>query len=190
MGQLNDDLESIVRERDNIERRIKNVTAEPFIAKQEGKSMATRIATLNSKLNEKEKIAGKHKHEENEKLDELEKKKTEIMKLEAQVEAQKSLHEEARRKFNTETRADVNYTEVIRGFYHSDEKKFSNTLSDLHMEGNDKLTPLWADLDFLDHGEFGDNDLIKEKDEEKAIRNQISKLEQMKVDLDAEYSKS
>ena len=84
----------------------------------------------------------------------------------------------------------MNYTEVIKGFYHSDERKFSNTLSDLHMEGNEKLTPLWADLDFLDHGEFGDNDLIKVEDEEQAIRNQIAKLEQMKVDLDAEFSKS
>ena len=46
MSALQKDLEDTMEARDNIERSIRNVTAEPFLRKDEGDSIAVRIQDL------------------------------------------------------------------------------------------------------------------------------------------------
>jgi len=58
-------MEDTIEARDNIERSIKNVTAEPFLRKEEGNSLAVRIQDLQQRLQEKDRLARKLKEEEN-----------------------------------------------------------------------------------------------------------------------------
>lgn len=50
--------------RDKIERSIRNVTAEPFLQKEDGNTIKVRIEDLRHRLGEKESLARKRKEEE------------------------------------------------------------------------------------------------------------------------------
>ena len=58
------ELEDTIEARDKIERAIRNVTAEPFLRKNEGNSVAVRIQDIQQRLMEKDRIARKIKEEE------------------------------------------------------------------------------------------------------------------------------
>jgi hypothetical protein len=65
VADLEKELEDTIEARDNIERCIRNVTAEPFLRKgEQGNSVAIRVQDLTLRLQEKERLARKLKEEE------------------------------------------------------------------------------------------------------------------------------
>ena len=54
---LEAELQSIQEHRDGIERSIRNVTAEPFMKKDSGQSIAMKVVDLKEKLTEKDRLA-------------------------------------------------------------------------------------------------------------------------------------
>mmetsp|Transcript_23985 Transcript_23985/g.29826 ORF Transcript_23985/g.29826 Transcript_23985/m.29826 type:complete len:89 (-) Transcript_23985:74-340(-) len=64
VADIQRELEDTIEARDNIERSIKNVTAEPFLRKDEGNSLAVRVQDLQQRLQEKDRLARKLKEEE------------------------------------------------------------------------------------------------------------------------------
>ena len=57
VADIENELNEVIAERDNTERSIRNVTAEPFMKREEGNSVATRVEDLKDRLRQKEQEA-------------------------------------------------------------------------------------------------------------------------------------
>ena len=186
---LEGELGQIAEERDQIERSIRNVTAEPFLPKDGGQSLAARITQLQTRVNAQTKEAHRLKAVEAEVADDHAAKKAALTVLQAQTKDLAAQHGATLDAFRAEQANHKGPTEqeVGKGLLGADPGKFTTTMTDLYMGGADTAAPIWAKLPFL---ERATDEADRDKDPKAVLRAEIAKLTQEKSDFAAELEKA
>ena len=98
---LENELNGIIEHRDGIERSIRNVTAEPFLKKDSGQTIAMKIVDLKEKLREKEKLCRTLKEQERGTKTRFDAQKAELEKLTGAKNTKEGEHQEIRKNFQS-----------------------------------------------------------------------------------------
>ena len=86
LNDVDNELRETLEARDQIERSIRNVTAEPFLRRDENENtLAMRITDLRHKLKEKDKEAQKQKELETSLLAQLQERTADVARLEGET---------------------------------------------------------------------------------------------------------
>ena len=96
---LEAELQSIQEHRDGIERSIRNVTAEPFMKKDSGQSIAMKVVDLKEKLTEKDRLARALKEQERELKTAFDEKKGNLDRLKGMKNTKEGEHQTVKDNF-------------------------------------------------------------------------------------------
>ena len=99
VADIQRDLEETLEARDKIERSIRNVTAEPFLQKEDGNTIKVRIEDLRHRLGEKESLARKRKEEEKKITEEFKELEIEMHKLTGEKNQIEGTHKALKEEF-------------------------------------------------------------------------------------------
>lgn len=167
-------------ERDGLEKSIRHVTSEPFFKRENGQSTLKRLADLEDKLVQKDKIAKELRIQEEKKTHEFNTVKTAVEKLTGERDYVKGENEKLRGKYTEDNMSDFN---VHKTLFKMDPQKYGQALTDMAPSSDN--APIWANLDFLDRGQeqFNPNDA-------KALKYEIMKIKHENKDFAAELEKA
>lgn len=173
---------------DGIERSIRNVTAEPFLRKNDdGNSVAVRINDLQQRLAAKEKSARLLKDQENTVLQTLQENKLEHEGLERDKRDLEHKHSKIKVDFNDKFDKERGPSEqdAFNGLLKMDPTKYASTMVDLAMGVPQDAGPIWANLPFMETIATKPDD-----DPKKEILKELERLKQEKSDFASELEKA
>lgn len=180
---LEEQLKDMKSERDLLEKQITTITSEPFFNLGNGQSNLKRIAELEEKLIEKQKIAMSVRDEEAKLAKDLADFRPQVEKLRGEKEYLEKENKKLKDKFKANTNMDE--YNVYKTLFQFDPSKYAETMKDF--EGRPEKYPIWSEMDFLERDPHFDS---KTNEDVKALKLEINKLRHENKDLAAELEKA
>ena len=143
---MNEQVKDLEIERNNIESSIRRITSEPFFNREKGQSTMKRIAELEEKYVEKDKLFKSMKEEEAKKTQELATLMPQVERLRGERDHLEKENKKLKEKFTSSNNLDE--FNVYQTLFKMDPKSYAQTIGDLTTKQG--AYPIWSDMDFLE----------------------------------------
>ena len=143
-------------EKDQLESAIRRITSEPFLAREKGTGQSTgqRIAELETKLIEKEKLFKAVKDEEAKKMTEIKILAPQVERLKGERDLLVKENKKLKEQFSSNAAQFEEYN-VYKTLFKMDPNRYGQAITDLNQKT--ESYPIWANIDFLERGNDEDS---------------------------------
>ena len=183
IDDLKEQLLEADQEKENLEERLKDLMAEPFLKRESGTSSKNRITKLEHDLEDKDKLIKNFKEK-------ILKSDEKITDLETKLTAQQEQKSELQEKYDDikeryEGSNEMTIDTVQKQLMKIDPTSFRKTMQDLNYQGTE---PMWSMIDYMDRDDQKAAEEIDLEDP-KSLLNEIDRLKVSKREIAAELEK-